>query len=228
MMRTSGHPFRMVPRGQSTVEYSLLLALLIVTVTLSLAALGIRVQEILCLVLRPFGVDACATSFYDTFDSLSAWVIDRGHWSVRDGELCGGPGEGRIFKDLEDGDYTITLDGATLARGNGYGVYFRVSEVPAFNGYSFQYDPGYRAFIFRKWVHGHEIAPPFAVARARDYDWYGEPHQIQVVANGNQFTALVDGTPVLSASDDTYTSGGIGLRTWDGTRACFDSIAVNP
>jgi hypothetical protein len=43
---------------------------------------------------------------------------------------------------------------------------------------------------------------------------YNTPHQVQVVAQGNTFTAYIDGQAMLTATDSTYASGGVGLRSW--------------
>jgi hypothetical protein len=144
--------------------------------------------------------------------------------------LLGGPGEGRIFHvNLSQGDYTITVNGAVLNQGNGYGIWFRATNVEKVNGYTFQYDPGhgYGAFIMRKWVNGNELSP-FAVAYAPGYNWTTTPRQVQIVAKGNTFTAYVDGKQVLQGTDSTYTQGGVGFRTWDNTTARFGNISVDP
>jgi len=217
-------------QGQSLVEYALILALIVASVALALLAMGVSARDVYCLAAGGLGLDAqCAHYLHDDFSNLDGWTIDRGSWQSVDGMLCGGPGEGRIFRNLEGSDYTITLDGATLSQGNGYGTYFRVSEAPDFSGYSFQYDPGYGgAFIMRKWVNGNEISPPFGRTRVgANYDWWNTPRQVQIEVKGDTFTAYVDGEQVLQASDSTYTSGGVGLRTWDGTKACFDAISVD-
>ncbi|HEY74514.1 MAG: hypothetical protein DRJ03_07775 [Chloroflexi bacterium] len=217
-------------KGQSLAEYSLLIALLLAACMLILAALGISIWDIYCIVARGLGFGgSCAHYFYDDFADLDAWDIAWGDWTTDGEQMCGGPGEGRIFTEIPADDYAVTINSATLRQGNGYGVYFRVTDTPRFDGYSFQYDPGYRggAFIFRKWVNGRELWPPFAQTRARGYDWWETPRDIKVVADGNTFTASVDGQPILTASDDTYSEGGIGLRTWDRTVACFDSISVD-
>lgn len=219
---------RRFERAQGFVEYILLIALISGTVALSLRALGITVRDIYCLVAGTFGFDqTCVHYFYDPFDTLDAWKVVSGKWSVRNGKLYGGPGEGRIFTDISADNYVITLHSATLEQGNGYGVFFRVTNTPRFNGYSFQYDPGYKAFIYRKWVNGYELNPPFAVARAPNYEWHGYPRDIQIVVKGNTFTTYVDGHPVLTATDNSYPEGGIGLRVWDATEANFDAISVD-
>jgi len=135
---------------------------------------------------------------------------------------------GGIFNNEFAGDdYTVNIDKANLIRGNGYGVWFRAQDYDRPEGCIFQYDPGYRggSFLFRKWVNGHELRP-FAVQRSLGFDWHGDDHDVQVVAEGNTFTAYVNGEPVLTASDDTYTEGGVGLRTWDRTQVCFDDFTI--
>jgi len=216
--------------GQSTIEYALLLSLAIVAVILGLRAMGVSAQDVYCRALSILGSEAssCTHYFEDDFSDLDAWDIVQGHWRLEKGQLCGGPGEGRIFTDVAADDYVINIDSAALFKGDGYGVFFRVTDTPRFNGYSFQFDPGYAggAFIFRKWVRGNELWPPFAIAWARGYDWWNTPHQVQLEVKADTFTVFVDGVSALSASDGTYSTGGIGLRTWDNTTACFDDLSV--
>jgi hypothetical protein len=118
---------------------------------------------------------------------------------------------------------------AVLQQGNGYGIYFRANNLDSVDGYSFQFDPGYgSSFIFRKWVRGNELSP-FARAYApAGFEWWNTVREIKVVANGNRFTAYVDGQQVLTGSDATYATGGVGFRTWDNTKACFDNLSVDP
>ncbi len=68
----------------------------------------------------------------------------------------------------------------------------------------------------------------FAVAYAPGYNWTNTPRQVQIVVRGNTFTAYIDGKQVLQGTDSTYTQGGVGFRTWDGTTARFGNISVDP
>jgi hypothetical protein len=214
--------------GQVLSEYALLLVLLLLGLILILTIFGVDLQASYCRVVSAVGfANACGSYFSDDFNNLSNWKIVNGTWQTKDGNLLGGPGEGRIFRDLTQSDYTITVNGATLNQGNGYGVFFRATNTSKVNGYSFQYDPGYGAFIMRKWVNGNELAP-FAVASAPGYNWYGTSRDIQIVAKGSTFTAYVDGKQVLQGSDSTYSQGGVGLRTWSSTTARFGKITVDP
>jgi len=219
-------------KGQSTIEYALLIALVAVSILLALRALGISVQDVYCVAAEALGSDvaSCTYFFKDDFADMDAWDVDHGNWRIDNGQLCGGPGEERIFRDVPSDDYVINFDSATLFKGNGYGVFFRVTDAPRFNGYSFQFDPGYGkgAFIFRKWVRGNELWPPFAIAWAQGYEWWNTPRQVQLAVQGDKFTVYVDGQSVLTATDATYPTGGIGLRTWDSTTACFDDLSVGP
>ncbi|MCX7839401.1 MAG: DUF1080 domain-containing protein [Anaerolineae bacterium] len=215
-------------RGQGTVEYVLIIAIFILSVILALSLFGVDVQGMYCQIVRNIGWEqGCGSYFSDDFNNLSQWQIISGSWQTKDGSLLGGPGEGRIFHNLSQSDYVITVNGAVLNQGNGYGIWFRATNFSKVNGYTFQYDPGYGAFIMRKWVNGSELTP-FAVARAPGYNWYNTPRQVQIVVKGNTFTAYIDGKQVLQGTDSTYTSGGVGFRTWSTTTARFDKISVDP
>lgn len=210
-------------KGQSYVEYILIIALVVVITIGVLAAIGTSIKDLYCEVITALGGDACQPSEQE----LTDWNEIFGDWDYEDGQVCG-KYNGRTFADGFTGDdYVVNIDSATLERGNGYGVYFRTSDEAAVDGYNFQYDPGWDggAFLFRKWVNGHEL-PPIAVHRDRDFDWLGTSRELQVRVEGDTFTAYVDGEEVLTATDDTYSEGGVGLRTWNGTHACFEGVSV--
>jgi hypothetical protein len=215
-------------RGQGLVEYAIIGLLVALIVLFALAALGINLREVYCSIAKIFGVTQCGLG--SKIWTPQSWTVVQGNNWNTDGPICGGPAEGRIFADDFSGnDYVINIDTAQLSQGNGYGVYFRSTGVDHVNGYTFQFDPGYGsgAFIFRKWVNGNELSPPFAVASAPGFDWYNQGQQVQLQVVGDTFTALVNNQPVLTATDDTYAEGGIGLRTWDNTKACFNGISVS-
>jgi hypothetical protein len=206
--------------GQGLLEYILILMLTVITAVMAMALTGISLRDAYCQIVEGFGSRACVFV-------PEKWTKISGNWDVGD-QICGGVGEGRLFADGFSGsDYTIHIDSAALTQGNGYGVFFRATDPANIDGYTFQYDPGYQAFIFRKWVNGRELNPPFAVSRAPGYNWYNASHQVQIKIQGDHFTAYVDGAQVLEATDSTYASGGIGLRTWDNTKMCVDGITIN-
>jgi len=208
--------------GQGAIEYALIFALIAGVVALALALMGVSVRDVYCDVMGGMGKDVCSVD-------LTSWKVRRGKWSLGEPMCNKSSGQGSVFADGYTGkDAVITIDSAKLSRGNGYGVYFRATNVnKRLNGYTFQYDPGYGggAFIIRKWVHGHEL-PPLAVKKDRNFPWHGSDNKIQLKIVGDTFTVFVNGEQVLVGKDDTYKEGGIGLRTWDSTRACFKGISV--
>ncbi|MBM3150983.1 MAG: DUF1080 domain-containing protein [Chloroflexi bacterium] len=221
---------KMSNRGQGLVEYLILISLVTAVIFLSLEMTGTSIQDLLCQAADSIGdpPSSCTTSvFEDDFDNLDQWTVISGDWKIRDGRLCGGPGEGRIFAPIPDlDDYEVTLSGAKLDTGNGYGLYFRASNFKAVNGYTFQYDPGASGYLFRRWYQGNEFYPQASV-RLSNYNYYDSSHEIKVRAQGDTYTAFVDGQQVYQVKNANYLSGGIGLRTWTTTRACFDSIRVD-
>ncbi len=216
--------------GQSIAEIGAIIGLGALAVMLVLSNVGTSTSNDLCRVTNAMGAnETCGSLFSENFNSLDAWQHVRGRWDLKNGQLCGGPGEGRIFTSIDGNNYRVKIDKSMLHRGNGYGVFFRTQNVEKVSGYSFQYDPGYGAgeFVIRKWVNGYEISRPIARGRApANYDWYDTNRTIELDVNGDTFTAYVDGEPVVTATDSTYPEGGIGFRTWSNTRACFDDITV--
>jgi Flp pilus assembly pilin Flp len=224
-------------RGQGLVEYAILIALIAIGIALALKLYGISVYDTYCYAAAKIsGSEACkpVQLCQDDFSTdLAGWTSVQGSkGSIAGGKFC--PPNYTLMlnacsvsKPLKD--YTVTLNDSDLKSGSGYGVVFRAENTPnGMNGYVFQYDPGYSpgSFIIRKWVNGRELSVPIAVAKASGYDWYNTPRDIQVVVKGDTFTAYVDGTPVLTATDSTYTSGGTGIRTWDSTQVCFDQFGM--
>ncbi len=216
-------------KGQGLVEFALILALATSIAGLSLAATGTSVQDVYCKVVSGIrGENPCTAALSEDFSNLSDWGGGWGrNWKNNNGELCGSRW-GALFNQRFTGDdYTINVGKANLQKGNGYGIFFRAQNYQRPEGYIFQYDPGWRggAFLFRKWVNGHELYP-FAEVRVPGYDWHGEDHNIQLVVKGDTFIAYVDGQEVLRASDDTYKEGGVGFRTWDNTSVCLDDLTI--
>ena len=120
------------------------------------------------------------------------------------------------------------IDGAKLNSGNGYGIYFRATSTSqGVSGYAFQYDPGFNGLVMRKWVNGVEINPPMAFKSMPGSDWYSAAHTLSVKVSGNTYTGMVDGVPMLTATDNTYLTGGTALRVWDSTQVCMDNFSVS-
>jgi Flp pilus assembly pilin Flp len=228
-------------RGQANVEVALLLVMVAIVSVLILSVVGVRLDSLFCTIVS--GVSGgkgqtCGlaltqgTLFSDDFSKNSnAWNWWMGNWELCDGRLCTkDSNEHRAIAKGTDGkDYTISVD-AVLESGKGYGIFFHASgSNDKLNGYTFQYDPGYGGgqFIMRKWVNGYEMSPPIAAASAPvNYKWNDVQRNVQVVAQGDTYTAKIDGQTILVGKDSTYTSGQAGLRVWYPSEANFDNFKV--
>ena len=222
-------------RGQSTVEYALIVGLLALLVIVMLALLGVQLASVYCSIVGAFTSSAeCSEGstilLQNSFDTLDGWNFTTGNgWRLQNGQLAVTEGgEQRGFTgDPNWTDYSVEVEQANLQQGNGYGVYFRISNEPAINGYVFQYDPGYGAYLIRKVVNGNK-SPPIAVAHApAQFEWTNVARKIKVDVRGDTFTASIDGNTILQAQDRQFTSGRVGLRSWDSSRATFDNLAVS-
>jgi hypothetical protein len=56
----------------------------------------------------------------------------------------------------------------------------------------------------------------------------GEWQELQVRVVGNRFTGLLNGVPVVEATDDDYVAGRVGLWTKADSVTCFDDVVVSP
>ncbi|MFZ5819132.1 MAG: family 16 glycoside hydrolase [Chloroflexota bacterium] len=231
-------------RGQGLGEYALLLVLVAIGVLLLLQLMGISVREAYCRTIEAItGSPACAPQEYcgdDFTGGMDAWRTALGQPTSQDGKLCL-QDENRTFNNCSmeqgQGDYVIRMDDVVLDKGNGYGVFFRTTDTSdGASGYIFQYDPGMKyhgyapngAYIIRRWVNGREVWTPIAAAPLPDGSVYDTPHDIEIIVEGDTFTVNVDGQQVLQATDSTYDSGGVGLRSWDSTQVCSGGYSLLP
>ena len=222
------------PLGQAIIEYGLVLALLVIVVIVVLARYGINLRDSYCAVVSGLGGDYCKHYCEDDFNDDKGWSqLNKNSWTISNGQMCNkNPNEQRVYNSCSSQnkltDYSVNLKNTQLMQGNGYGVFVRMASTAPTNGIVFQYDPGLNGFVFRKWVNGWEVNPALAFKAMPGYKWYDKPHDITVKVQGNTYTAYVDGAAVLSATDNTYSSGSVGLRTWDSTKMCTGGMSVDP
>jgi Flp pilus assembly pilin Flp len=223
-------------KAQGLIEYALLLALLAVTILVVLRVFGINLQDVYCKVVKGVGGGGgtCSRSYCsDTFDNTGGWPASSG-WAIQNGKMCNTqPGEQRAINTCSQtgnmpNNYMVTAKGASLTGGNGYGIIFRQSRVTPFESYVFQYDPGLGGFCIRKWVNGSELGCIAYSAAPAGFNWNAPNRNIQVQVENNVFKAYVDGQLVLTGTDPSYNSGGVGFRTWDSTNVCFDDFSITP
>jgi Flp pilus assembly pilin Flp len=226
--------------GQSLVEYSLLLLLIAVIVLGSVWLVGMQVS-------RAYGRVATSDNDSEVVPTPTAtvapseesstweeWYERAGRgWRVEAEKYCVGLyGEHQTFYGGENWtDYVVRVK-AELYQGSGYGVYFRATDVSHVSGYVFQYEPTCSylgrqgCFTLRKVVHGREQYPFARSGAPLDYEWYGVARDLELRVEGSSFRASIDGEEVLVGTDDEYTYGQVGLRTWDASEACFWDFAV--
>ncbi len=234
--------------GAETLEFLVVVFLLAIAVIPALYLFAPSLKNTICNIVNSISgttsdcAGGAATIFQDDFSTCpGAWGSLTGSLSCVDGRKCSGVNQNvlTLANDTNGQDYTISTN-AQLKSGNGYGIVFRASgpsvgNAKPTNGYSFQYDPGLGKLVFRKYVNGVE-KEPFASYKPTEppaYDWWGGPRDIKVVVKGNTFTAYVDGQQMLEATDNDFTSGQAGLRTWygndkagRGNQSCFDDFKV--
>lgn len=226
--------------GAETLEFIVVVFLLVVAVIPALYMLAPSLQKAVCNIVDSISgtTSDCAAGIVDIFkDDFSKcpgeWGNLTGSLSCVDGRKCSGVNQNvlTLANGTNSQDYTISTN-AQLNAGNGYGVIFRASGPAVGNalptsGYSFQYDYGLKKFVFRKFAGGGESQLVLSPTLPGDYDW-NKSRDIKVVVKGNTFTAYVDGQKVLEATDNSFPSGQVGLRTWNGggNQSCFNDFKV--
>jgi Flp pilus assembly pilin Flp len=235
-----GEQIGQAERGQSLVEYSLLLMLVAVIVLGGVWLMGMQVGRTYGIAATRIGgvqmeptpaITPVATPPSALWEDW--YEAQVGGWSTDEERYCVYQhGEHRSFYGAENWtDYVIRLT-ANLYQGDGFGVFFRATQVDHVNGYLFEYAPGGRClgkqgcFFLRKIVEGREQYPFAESPAPAGYQWHNAVREVEVRAEGDTYSVLVDGEEVLKASDSEYTYGEAGLRTWDGSEACFWGFTV--
>lgn len=221
-------------KGQGLLEYALLISLIALSVILTLQIMGVSLGGAFCNVAAAINLGSvCAPKAIceDSFDSLANWKSYYGKPELAESRICLNYGT-QVYNlcSMKAGqeNYTIRLNDAYLYQGDGYGIFFRTTyNDKGASGYIFQYDPGLKAFVIRKWINGKEIWEPLArTPIPKNFPIYNTPHTIEIIVKDNLYTVLIDGQQVLQAKDDTYSKGGMGFRTWDNTAFCADQIQM--
>jgi len=236
--------------GQGLVEYALILLLLAGLAALSLNLMGVSLKDVYQKVTDMFnGTEqvgseqaACENYFQTDFDdSLKDWDnIDsdfwKGDWETEKGKLVGENLGALLYGGLNGQDYSVSLNGAQLANTKptyqGYGLIFRASVTKErLNGYMFEVekknknDPG--TMYFSQWINGAQIQPPLAsMTVPKNFDW-SNPGSMTVKVSGNEFTAYLNGVPLLQTTDDLYKSGQTGVAVNSGSKLSLDDFSVD-
>ena len=100
------------------------------------------------------------------------------------------------------------------------GIMFRYQDENNYYRFSWDKSRNYRRLV--KCENG-----VFTVL-AEDSDPYviGKSYQLKIAAHGNTLQVSIDGSPVFSVIDNTFSSGTIALYCWGNTGSYFDDITV--
>lgn len=164
------------------------------------------------------------------------WVFYGGGWYWKDGALhsasnasSGGfgiHGSKIIATGTDFSDFTYQADVNVNTAGDA-GLMFRVS------------DPAIGADAYKGYYVGiNPISGNIELGKASNQKWVvissakypvkmNNNYKLRLIAKGNQFNVFLDGSEkaILSATDNEYSSGSIGLRTYN-AQATFDSVKV--
>lgn len=240
--------FKKIESGQGFLEYAVILALLVLISVFGARAIGNKSADNLSKLLPAFNQtstdspggsggqlpeNVLLTS--DEFDNLDDWKKINGPncWKTVGGILQVTKGKCTsvlLNQTTLPDDYLVNMSMAQLLSGEGYGLMFRLNkEKESFTGYSFQVDSGYgNQFVFRRYdKNGTELGEPLATASFPAGFDVNAAHDVSVSVVGDTYIAYVDGVQVLTAVDDTYSSGGTGLRTWGESQSQFDGFSVS-
>ena len=186
----------------------------------------------------PTGGAVAATLFNSTFANAAGVRSLQGTWTAIGGSLAPPLSGGKaIFSGTYGTDYEITAD-VQLTSGNGYGIYYRITEpngsssLPStanLSGYVFQFDLGLgNKFVIRKVTNGSESGTVANVAMPTGFS-LTDAHQIVLSVIGNTTVVKVDGTQVISYTDTSspYTAGYVGAKAWSSNSVVnFQDVSV--
>jgi hypothetical protein len=178
-------------------------------------------------------------TFTEDFNNNTSqgWVIYGGRWFYKDnaincGELenknSGNFGSKIIATNTRFDNFIYSAD-ITATEAGDAGLIFRVSEpaigADAYKGYYVGLNTGTKTLQFGKSSDNRWM--PIASINRTAFK-AGETYRIKVKANGNRFEVFIndEATPVITASDNEYKTGSIGLRTYR-AMAKVDKVEVS-
>lgn len=168
-------------------------------------------------------------SLVDDFDVLSdqIWKTHEGGethpgLAAVNGKLTG---DGFIMHDMKVNNYMIKV----RVKGSKFSIYFR-GNLKSGSGYRFYCD--YNSYEFQKFhdtcglIGCNPNIVPFAPFNRSDVSFDTDTfHDLTIKVQGGQFTANLDGKNITSTTDNSYSSGFVGIDIKSGE---IDSIIISP
>ena len=164
----------------------------------------------------------------EDFDDGDAegWTVYDGSWSVTDGTYgVSGGGEGKaVATAIDVADFVLEADVRVQSTSGDSGVVFRVS------------DPGTGTDNYKGYYVGVATNSSLVFGKANEGQWEELDrenlaftsdlwYRLKVVASGASIRVYVSDVLTIEATDDTYDSGAIGLRT-SRAEADWDNVVV--
>jgi hypothetical protein len=176
-------------------------------------------------------VDDVGIALADNFETQSVgsggagWTVNSGTWAVHQGTLSKTyrtSGSGIATKGSAAwSNYTLSADVTPESNSGGAALLFRVQSANRFYQLELKNNAGTKQLAIWKNNNGS-----WSQVAAWNYNWSaGTTYTLNMVCSGSTLTASVNGTQVGTATDGTWTSGYVGLRT-DGMAAQFDNLSV--
>lgn len=166
--------------------------------------------------------------FSDNFSTgAAAWTTFGGIWQVSSGQytVAGNAGAKAVAKDLYVADCTVEADLSVGLTGNA-GLILRASNptvgTDAYSGYYFGISAGDSLVQIGKANNNWTQLASSAMSLSASTSYH-----VKIVAKGStlQFFVSDMSNPKLTVTDSSYSTGGVGLRTYL-TDASFDNIMV--
>ena len=164
--------------------------------------------------------DSHAGTFHDDFrdGDVTRWTTYGGEWNVVDGYYTcpAGDGSKSVLNNLTFSDMLYQADvyvGKASPSGGDAGLIFRVSHpsigTDSYTGYYAGLDVAQQRVVLGKASDSWTLltSTPYQLQPMTTY-------HLRVYATGSQITIVVNNVPVIHFSDDSFRSGGVGLRTF--------------
>ncbi|SOD64120.1 protein of unknown function [Streptomyces zhaozhouensis] len=172
----------------------------------------------------------------DNFDDGNAYgwrAWGEGAWSAADGGYTGAAPGGVTTQDTDFGDLEYAADVTLADEGAEGGLIFRATGLDAASG---AYE-GYRVTLAADRLTLGLVGGETTELAAVPVEFApGETHRVRVTAVGDRIAVHLDeaAEPLLTATDDTHSSGANGLTVAGGSSgegtalATFDNVAIGP
>ncbi|UCC63173.1 MAG: hypothetical protein JSV36_20950 [Anaerolineae bacterium] len=160
-----------------------------------------------------------ALIFADDFDggTLTGWTPNLGSWTNPSSYMRGEYALGNAWNIHSSTGSDVVYEGTVnLLSGNAVGLTFR-SSADGTSSYDVILDAVDNAFKISK-RPPYQVLDSYSMTVQRNH-----AYRIKVVANGNTIKAYLDGTGLLTATDNTYSSGHLGVMLFLAT-ATYDDL----